>query len=172
MRPRGWRAAPRSVHARCSPTRTSTSSPAIRPQAGADVAQREPRPAREVGLGRRAEGAQVAAGELGDRGVAVVRRALAHPVTREGEQRLGAAVRTEDREALPRRQAKQVDAAGSVDLDPHLPEPLHELGAAEVAVGFQRPLDRLERSPLGIRVEPELPETAARVRRKAGVEQR
>jgi len=57
--------------------------------------------------------------------------AVAHPVAREGEQRLGAPVRTEDREALSRRQAKQVDAAGSVDFDPHLSESLHELGAAE-----------------------------------------
>ena len=51
-----------------------------RGEPGAHVPQRQARPVGEVAVGRRPEGAQVAARELGERPVAVERRRLAEPV--------------------------------------------------------------------------------------------
>ena len=113
-------------------------------QPRAYVAEGEARPAGEVDLGGGAERAQVAPGQLSQRGVAVVRPARrGQPVHAQHEARLGALVGALDGEPARHREADDVKARARVERDPLAFDPLAQLRAGERPVGGEGSADRL-----------------------------
>ena len=115
-----------------------------RREAGARVAQRHPRPLREVALVRRSVSREVPPRQLRERRVAVNRRRIAQPVPHERVRVLPPGHRPAHREAAQRREQQHVDERLPARRHVGGVEPLAQLRPRQRPLVGERPLDDLD----------------------------
>ena len=136
------------------------------------VAQRQPGPAGEVALRGGAVGADVAAGELGERVLARAALELAEPVAGRHQAGLPAAVGAEAESALDRRQHPEVDLDLLGGVEAGLGEPRRELGPGQRSIGPDLPAQQVQGAVLRGAVEPEVRHPLSRLAGERVGEQR
>src|SRR3954447_4328348 len=110
-------------------------------EAGSDVAQREPGPAREVAVACRPVTDEIAARQLAQRPVALHVRLRAEPVADEGVRVLLPEHRPTHREPVDRRPEEDVEQSGALRRDSVTLELLSELDPRRRAIG-KSPLEQ------------------------------